>query len=50
MNVFLIGSELEENLGLRYMASSLELESRTATILSFIEEREIPQVAIWGLP
>ena len=44
MHVALIGAELEENLGLRYMASALEEKRHTATILPFNEEREIEKV------
>jgi radical SAM superfamily enzyme YgiQ (UPF0313 family) len=44
MHIVLIGAELEENLGLRYMASALEEQSHTATILPFNEEREIQKV------
>jgi len=35
MNVSLIGAELEENLGLRYIASSLETRGHLATIVPF---------------
>jgi anaerobic magnesium-protoporphyrin IX monomethyl ester cyclase len=44
MHVALIGAELEENLGLRYMASALEKRNHTATILPFNEESEIEKV------
>jgi len=44
MNVALIGAELEENLGLRYMASSLEQHGHTAVIIPFNEEGNIPVV------
>lgn len=44
MKVFLIGAKLEENLGLRYMASSLELKGHAAEIIPFNEESDIPQV------
>jgi anaerobic magnesium-protoporphyrin IX monomethyl ester cyclase len=44
MHVALIGAELEENLGLRYMASALEQKGHTATIVPFNEEAEIPNV------
>ncbi|HME45501.1 MAG TPA: radical SAM protein [Syntrophorhabdales bacterium] len=44
MHVVLIGAELEENLGLRYMASALEQRGHTATIVPFNEEAEIPNV------
>jgi radical SAM superfamily enzyme YgiQ (UPF0313 family) len=44
MHVVLIGAELEENLGLRYMASALEERHHKATILPFNEEREIEKV------
>lgn len=44
MKVALIGAELEENLGLRYMVSSLEREGHMATIFPFNEEGEIRTV------
>jgi anaerobic magnesium-protoporphyrin IX monomethyl ester cyclase len=44
MHVVLIGAELEENLGLRYMASALEQRGHTATIVPFNEEAETPNV------
>ena len=44
MLVALIGAELEENLGLRYMASALEQAGHRAIILPFNEEAEIPGV------
>ncbi len=44
MHVALIGAELEENLGLRYMASALEQRGHTATIVPFNEEAEISNV------
>ncbi len=44
MKVALVGAELEENLGLRYMASSLEQQGHEALILPFNEEADIPQV------
>lgn len=44
MKVALIGAELEENLGLRYMVSSLEREGHQAVIFPFNEEGEIPSV------
>jgi anaerobic magnesium-protoporphyrin IX monomethyl ester cyclase len=45
MKIALIGAELEENLGLRYMASSLETAGHEAVILPFNEEKEIQQIA-----
>lgn len=44
MIVALIGAELEENLGLRYMASSLEQAGHRAVIVPFNEEADIPSV------
>ena len=44
MHVALIGAELEENLGLRYMASALEQRGHTSTIVPFNDEAEIPNV------
>ncbi len=44
MKVVLIGAELEENLGLRYMASALEAAGHRAAIVPFNEETEIAQV------
>jgi len=44
MKVALIGAELEENLGLRYMVSSLERAGHQAVIFPFNEEGEIPAV------
>ena len=44
MHVVLIGAELEENLGLRYMVSALAQRGHTATIVPFNEEGEIPNV------
>ncbi len=44
MHVVLIGAELEENLGLRYMASALEQRGHAATIVPFGEEAETPNV------
>ncbi len=44
MHVALIGAELEENLGLRYMASALEQRGHTSTIVPFNEEADIPYV------
>ena len=35
MNVALIGAELEENLALRYMASSLEAQGHNVCIVPF---------------
>ncbi|WP_298273536.1 radical SAM protein [Geobacter sp.] len=44
MKIALIGAELEENLGLRYMASALEREGHLAVIFPFNEKGEIPAV------
>lgn len=44
MKVALIGAELEENLGLRYMAAALEQQGHEALIIPFNEERDIPGV------
>jgi len=43
MNVALIGAELEENLGLRYIASSLEARGHRVTIVPFNSEREMAE-------
>jgi hypothetical protein len=43
MKVALIGAELEENLGLRYMAASLEQEGHEARIIPFNSERDLAQ-------
>jgi hypothetical protein len=42
MRVALAGAELEENLGLRYMASSLEAEGHEVEIVPFNNEADIP--------
>jgi radical SAM superfamily enzyme YgiQ (UPF0313 family) len=44
MKVALLGAELEENLGLRYMASALERRGHEAEIIPFNTEHDIPQV------
>lgn len=44
MKVALIGAELEENLGLRYMASALEQRGHGAFIIPYNEEADIPAV------
>jgi radical SAM superfamily enzyme YgiQ (UPF0313 family) len=44
MRVSLVGAELEENLGLRYMASALEAAGHDADIVPFATEFEIPEV------
>jgi anaerobic magnesium-protoporphyrin IX monomethyl ester cyclase len=44
MKVFLIGPELEENLGLRYMASALEAKDHDVEIVPFNFAIEIPYV------
>lgn len=42
MNVALIGAELEENLGIRYIASSLESRGHSVEIVPFNSEQDIP--------
>jgi radical SAM superfamily enzyme YgiQ (UPF0313 family) len=44
MKVALIGAELEENLGIRYMASSLEESGHEAEIIPFNSENDIHDV------
>ena len=44
MKVSLVGAELEENLGLRYMASALEGAGHQVDIVPFASEYEIPDV------
>jgi anaerobic magnesium-protoporphyrin IX monomethyl ester cyclase len=44
LRVALIGAELEENLGLRYMAAALEKAGHQADIIAFATEYEIPDV------
>ena len=44
MKIALIGAELEENLGLRYMASALEAAGHDALIVPFNEEADIARV------
>src|SRR5512133_1809993 len=41
MRVALVGAELEENLGLRYMASALEAEGHHATIVPFNDDSDL---------
>ena len=41
MHVSLIGAELEENLGLRYIASSLESKGHTVSIIPFNSEQDM---------
>ena len=43
MKVALIGAELEENIGLRYMASALEQRGHEALIIPFNFDRDRPQ-------
>ena len=43
MKVALVGAELEENLGLRYMVSMLEKQGHEAKIVPFNAENNIPQ-------
>jgi radical SAM superfamily enzyme YgiQ (UPF0313 family) len=45
MRVALVGAELEENLGLRYMASALEVQGHEAVIVPFNDESETRRVA-----
>lgn len=42
MKVALVGAELEENLGLRYMASALERRGHQVEIIPFNSEHDIP--------
>jgi anaerobic magnesium-protoporphyrin IX monomethyl ester cyclase len=42
--VALVGPELEENLSLRYLASSLARAGHTTTIIPFNRERDLPRV------
>src|SRR5579864_9216180 len=44
MKVALVGAELEENLGLRYMASALESRGHEAEIVPFNTQCDISQV------
>jgi len=44
MKIALVGAELEENLGIRYMASSLEKRGHEVEIVPFNSENEIPNV------
>jgi len=44
MIIALIGAELEENLGLRYMASALEKAGHTAVILPFNDEGNMQRI------
>jgi radical SAM superfamily enzyme YgiQ (UPF0313 family) len=44
MRVSLVGAELEENLGLRYMAAALEAAGHQADVVPFATEFEIPDV------
>lgn len=44
MKIVLVGAELEENLGIRYMASSLEKKGHKVEIVPFNSENEIPNV------
>jgi radical SAM superfamily enzyme YgiQ (UPF0313 family) len=43
MKVALIGAELEENLGLRYMAAALEQQGHQAEIIAYNSERDLSQ-------
>jgi radical SAM superfamily enzyme YgiQ (UPF0313 family) len=43
MKVALIGAELEENLGLRYMAAALEQKGHEAKIIPYNSERDLAQ-------
>ena len=44
MKIALVGPELEENLGLRYIASSLEKRGHTADIVAFNDAGDIDDV------
>jgi anaerobic magnesium-protoporphyrin IX monomethyl ester cyclase len=44
MKIALVGAELEENLGLRYMASSLEANKHQTQIISFNSNDDQPRV------
>ena len=44
MKVAIVGAELEENLGIRYMASSLESKGHTVEIVPFNSECDIQDV------
>lgn len=44
MRVSLVGAELEENLGLRYMAAALEAAGHEADVVPFATQFEIPDV------
>ena len=44
MKVALVGAELEENLGLRYMASALERKGHHARILGFNTSKDVSRV------
>ena len=44
MKISLVGAELEENLGLRYMASALEVAGHQADIVPFASEYDIPDI------
>lgn len=43
MKISLVGAELEENLGLRYIASALESKGHSVEIVPFNSEYDIPQ-------
>lgn len=43
MKIVLVGAELEENLGLRYMVSALTQQGHSAVIVPFNEKAEILQ-------
>ena len=43
MKIALVGAELEENLGLRYMTSTLEREKHRVEIVPFNTEKDISQ-------
>jgi anaerobic magnesium-protoporphyrin IX monomethyl ester cyclase len=49
MKVALIGAELEENLGLRYMAASLEQQGHQAEIIAYNSERDLSQTVSQAL-
>lgn len=43
LKIALVGAELEENLGLRYMTSTLEREKHRVKIVPFNTEQDISQ-------
>ena len=49
MNVALVGAELEENLGLRYIASSLEARGHSVAIVPFNSDRDAEAAVVQTL-